>query len=103
MSAAEFHDRRCVTPNEANALKNPLCVLIFLLGGLLVACTVASDNFSEQNRRNFSERTRKVHFSSIVVDTHDDTTQRFLDPKFDFGVRHSDGSIDIPRMRAGGL
>lgn len=68
-----------------------------------MACTVASDNYSEQNRRTFSERTRKVHFSSIVVDTHDDTTQRFLDPNFDLSARHSDGSIDIPRMRAGGL
>ena len=50
-----------------------------------------------------SERVRKLHFSSIVVDTHDDTTQRLLDPKFDLAVKHSDGSIDIPRMKAGGL
>jgi membrane dipeptidase len=44
-----------------------------------------------------------LHFRSIVVDTHDDTTQRLLDPQFDLGARHSDGSIDIPRMREGGL
>ncbi|MGB2675473.1 MAG: dipeptidase [Candidatus Acidiferrum sp.] len=50
-----------------------------------------------------SDSARKLHFSSIVIDTHDDTTQRLLDPKFDLGVRHSDGSIDIPRMRDGGL
>jgi membrane dipeptidase len=50
-----------------------------------------------------SERARKLHFSSIVIDTHDDTTQRLLDPRFDIGVRHSDGSIDIPRMKEGGL
>jgi membrane dipeptidase len=50
-----------------------------------------------------SERARKLHFSSIVVDTHDDTTQRFLDGKFDLGVRSSAGSIDIPRMKEGGL
>jgi membrane dipeptidase len=37
------------------------------------------------------------------VDTHDDTTQRLLDTSFDLGVRHTDGSIDIPRMREGGL
>ena len=53
--------------------------------------------------RDISARARKLHFSSIVVDTHDDTTQRFLDGKFDLGVRHSDGSIDIPRMKEGGL
>ena len=50
-----------------------------------------------------SPRAKKLHFSSIVVDTHDDTTQRLLTPGFDIGVRHTDGSIDIPRMREGGL
>jgi membrane dipeptidase len=50
-----------------------------------------------------SERARKLHFSSIVVDTHDDTTQRFLDGKFDLGDRALNGSIDIPRMKEGGL
>jgi membrane dipeptidase len=52
---------------------------------------------------SISERARKLHFSSIVVDTHDDTTQRFLDGKFDLGTRNSAGSIDIPRMREGNL
>jgi membrane dipeptidase len=50
-----------------------------------------------------SARAKKLHFSSIVVDTHDDTTQRLLDPGFDIGARHSDGGIDIPRMKQGGL
>ena len=50
-----------------------------------------------------SEKARKLHFSSIVVDTHDDTTQRFLDGKFDLGEKASSGSIDIPRMKEGGL
>jgi membrane dipeptidase len=50
-----------------------------------------------------SEKAKKLQFSSIVIDTHDDTTQRFLDGKFDIGERHTDGNIDIPRMREGGL
>jgi membrane dipeptidase len=50
-----------------------------------------------------SDRANKLHSSSIVIDTHDDTTQRLLDPKFDLAVRHLDGNIDIPRMREGGL
>src|ERR1043166_3343225 len=66
-----------------------------ILGGLFVATMGAGDSVSE--------RAKKLHFSSIVVDTHDDTTQRLLDDKFDLGVRHSDGSIDIPRMREGTL
>jgi len=48
-------------------------------------------------------RARKLHFASIVVDTHDDTTQRFLDGDFDLLPRNDRGSIDIPRMREGGL
>jgi membrane dipeptidase len=50
-----------------------------------------------------SERARQLHFSSIVIDTHDDTTQRFFDPGFDLGARNALGSIDIPRMKEGGL
>jgi membrane dipeptidase len=52
---------------------------------------------------NISEKARKLHFSSIVVDTHDDTTQLMLDAKFDLSARQPKGSIDIPRMREGGL
>ena len=50
-----------------------------------------------------SERARRLHFSSLVIDTHDDTTQRFLDGGFNLGARHASGSIDIPRMKEGGL
>ncbi|HEV2299504.1 MAG TPA: dipeptidase [Candidatus Acidoferrales bacterium] len=50
-----------------------------------------------------STHARDLHFHSIVVDTHDDTTQRLLDSHFDLGARHDDGNIDIPRMREGGL
>jgi membrane dipeptidase len=50
-----------------------------------------------------ADAARALHFDAIVVDTHDDTTQRLLDPAFDLGKRHPDGSIDIPRMREGGL
>ncbi|MGB7753430.1 MAG: dipeptidase [Candidatus Acidiferrales bacterium] len=56
-----------------------------------------------QTQTSISPAARELHFQSIVVDTHDDTTQRLLDPKFDFGARHTDGSVDIPRMREGGL
>src|SRR5437868_2218328 len=50
-----------------------------------------------------SARARKLHFSSIVLDTHDDTTQRFFSKDFDIANRNADGSIDIPRMREGGM
>src|SRR5437879_1846187 len=68
-----------------------LCVM----AGLLVAGVMTADGISD--------RAKKLHFSSIVVDTHDDTTQRFLDGKFDLGPRDANGSIDIPRMKEGNL
>jgi membrane dipeptidase len=51
-----------------------------------------------------SPRARQIHERAIVVDTHDDTTQRLIFEKaFDIGARNKDGNIDIPRMREGGL
>jgi len=51
-----------------------------------------------------SEQARRVHAAAIVVDTHADTTQRLVAPGgFDLGVRHTDGNLDIPRMREGGV
>jgi membrane dipeptidase len=70
-------------------------VAVAVAEGSLLVMSLAADSVSE--------KAKKLHFSSIVMDTHDDTTQRFLDPKFDLGVRHPDGSIDIPRMKEGGL
>ena len=52
---------------------------------------------------DIAERARKLHFSSIVLDTHDDTTQRFFSKDFDLGKRNPDGHVDIPRMREGGM
>jgi membrane dipeptidase len=58
---------------------------------------------SASDKPAISKEAHDLHFRSIVIDTHDDTTQRLLDPSFDIGVRHADGNVDIPRMREGGL
>src|SRR2546423_15624217 len=51
-----------------------------------------------------SPRARQLHDRAIVIDSHDDTTQRMLfDKTFDISARHKDGHIDVPRMREGGL
>jgi len=66
---------------------------LFLAAAMLVASPADS----------VSPRARKLHFSSLVVDTHDDTTQRFFSRDFDLGKRNPTGHIDIPRMREGGM
>jgi membrane dipeptidase len=73
----------------------PRCRPISLLLLLIMPTLAASQSISDQ--------AKKLQSTSIVIDTHDDTTQRLLDPKFDLSVRHSDGNIDIPRMKEGGL
>jgi membrane dipeptidase len=51
-----------------------------------------------------SAHAKEVHDRAIVIDTHADSPQRMLSEKgFDFGVRHTNGNLDIPRMREGGL
>ncbi len=67
------------------------CLLLLLI----MPVTAAAQSVSGQ--------AKKLQATSIVIDTHDDTTQRLLDPKFDLSIRHSDGNIDIPRMKEGGL
>jgi membrane dipeptidase len=52
---------------------------------------------------DIAARARKLHFSSIVVDTHADTTQRFIDGDFDLAARDPKGSVDIPRLKEGGV
>ncbi|HEY2822685.1 MAG TPA: dipeptidase [Candidatus Acidoferrum sp.] len=57
----------------------------------------------QANRTDISLQSSHVHFSSLVVDTHADTTQRFIDGDFDLAPRNEKGSVDIPRMKEGGL
>jgi len=51
---------------------------------------------------SISEQARKLHFSSIVLDTHIDVTPK-LQTSWKFDEEHKDGHIDLPRMRKGGL
>jgi membrane dipeptidase len=51
-----------------------------------------------------SARARQLHERAIIVDSHDDTTQRLVfDKTFNIAARNQNGNIDIPRMREGGL
>lgn len=49
------------------------------------------------------EKAHKLHFSSIVIDTHIDTTPRLQQPEWKFTEEHSTGHVDLPRMKKGGL
>src|SRR5882757_5177652 len=70
---------------------------------LIILMAASSPLIGPAKGDDIAERARKLHFSSIVLDTHDDTTQRFFSKTFDIAKRNSDGSIDIPRMKEGGM
>ena len=72
-----------------------LCLCAVFLASSRLAVPAKADDIAE--------RAKKLHFSSIVLDTHDDTTQRFFSKNFDLGKRNPDGHVDIPRMREGGM
>jgi len=69
----------------------------------ILAALLLSFSTSVSFGDDIAERAHKLHFSSIVLDTHDDTTQRFFSKNFDLGKRNPDGHIDIPRMKEGGM
>ena len=72
-----------------------LCLVLGTCSAALVVRFAAADDIAD--------RARKLHFSSIVLDTHDDTTQRFFSKDYDLGKRNPTGHVDIPRMQEGGM
>src|SRR5258708_964447 len=76
-------------------VRSCLCLSVFFLACSLLIAPASGDDVAK--------RAHKLHFSSIVLDTHDDTTQRFFSKNFDIAKRNADGSVDIPRMREGGM
>jgi membrane dipeptidase len=55
-----------------------------------------------QKSDDISARARKIHFSSLVLDTHIDVTPK-LQTDWQFTEKHNTGHIDLPRMKEGGL
>ncbi|HEX3118645.1 MAG TPA: membrane dipeptidase, partial [Candidatus Acidoferrum sp.] len=78
-------------------------ILALLLFSLSVFLFAPKTMTSRPSQTDITARARQLHFSSIVIDTHTDTTQRFIDGDFDLAPRNEKGSVDIPRMKEGGL
>jgi len=65
----------------------------------------ASGFAAAQNDAIVSARARAIHESAIVIDTHADTPQRFVDENFDIGSTDPKdvGHISLDKARAGNL
>ncbi|MEY4168923.1 MAG: hypothetical protein RIR52_2747 [Acidobacteriota bacterium] len=70
--------------------------------GILVVVFVCGCGILGQKSDDTGARAQRIHFSSIVMDTHIDVTPK-LQTEWKFSEEHSTGHIDLPRMRKGGL
>jgi membrane dipeptidase len=75
--------------------------LNFLLFTALV-CSLAT---AQAPDAGISGKARKIHDSALIVDTHADTPQRFLDEGFDIGSTdaNDNGHISLDKARRGNL
>jgi membrane dipeptidase len=76
---------------------------------LLLSCLVVASSAAAQSTNSsdvaVSAKARAIHDSAIVVDTHADTPQRFLDEGFDIGSTDPNdvGHISLDKARRGNL
>ena len=76
-----------------------------LLCALLSVLTLFSLNSVQlaQQEDAIAQKARKIHFSSIVLDTHIDVTPNLQREGWNFAEEHTAGAVDMPRMKKGGL
>src|SRR6267154_2241862 len=76
-----------------------------LLSCLVLAASLAAAQSSNAPDTQVSAKARAIHDSALVVDTHADTPQRFLDEGFDIGSTdaHDVGHMSLDKARRGNL
>jgi membrane dipeptidase len=79
--------------------------LCFILALASLAAAQTPDKSTTPSDIVVSERAQKLHDSALVVDTHADTPQRFLDEGFDIGSTDpkDPGHISLDKARRGNL
>lgn len=70
-----------------------------------VVCSLALAQTPEKTSNGISAKARQIHESALIVDTHADTPQRFLDEGFDIGSTDPNdiGHISLDKARRGNL
>src|SRR5215467_2747827 len=84
-----------------------LCACLFLLIAYLSFAQASHKKAGKRpsSSRATAETAPSIHQSALIVDTHADTTQRFLDENFDLGENTpvANGHIDFGKIRKGNL
>ncbi len=75
------------------SMKSPTCIFFVFI--LSAACS--------NTEVNLIRKADRIHASIMTVDTHCDTPMLLSEVNFDLGERHTDGCVDFPRMKSGGL
>ncbi len=80
--------------------KTKLTIALLCICSVGLVCAGQTDSGPQ-----VSARARRLHDSAIVVDTHADTPQRFLDTGFDIGATDpaDKGQISLDKARKGNL
>ncbi len=78
---------------------------IFLFLSLVLAVSLAASQSANRSDIPVGSKARAIHDSALVVDTHADTPQRFLDEGFDIGSTDPNdvGHISLDKARRGNL
>ena len=81
------------------------CPSAFFLRLSALLILLSAFAFTQTNSSSISAKARAIHDSAIVIDTHADTPQRFLDENFDIGSTDPNdiGHISLDKARAGNL
>jgi membrane dipeptidase len=78
---------------------------VFFLSYLVLAASSAPSQSTNPSDTPISAQARAIHDSALIIDTHADTPQRFLDEGFDIGSTdpHDTGHISLDKARRGNL
>ena len=76
-------------------MKRTLTLLLLLASAFLLPRAAGAGDLKT--------RAREINQRALVFDGHCDTVMRILDKDVDIGVRSTEGHVDIPRAREGGL
>ena len=74
---------------------------------ILIALALLSSFVTAQTKKSTkkADSPKAIHESAIIIDTHADTPQRFLDENFDLGQNTpvSEGHMDLGKIKQGNL
>jgi len=77
-----------------------------LFFAIILICSLATaQNTEKPSETTVSQQAQKIHDSALIIDTHADTPQRFLDEGFDIGSTDPNdiGHISLLKARRGNL